>query len=540
MKRTREDNTVSVIQRAIKHFKIPVTKSSVKETLKSNSYYPTFKSICDAFKEWKIEHYPLRYLPEEIKDIAAPYIVHFSSGGGHLAFVSGINNGRITYYESYNTKRETGFEDFIERCSGAVILLNPDERSGEKDYRKKWQDELISNGILPVTILAFLLFIILAVINSVVTEGILLQKMKGLLFLTKTSGISLSVLLVLHEFEVRLSLTEKLCHLNKATNCNTVLNDKASKIFGWFSWADVGIVYFTGCFLLLLQSSVDREYSLMAILSALSLPYPVFSIYYQGFVLKKWCPMCLGVQLILIIEFILLLPEFSKLNFSFSSLSGLILTFLVMGIIYTLVIMYIRGKMLNEIHYYKYLGFKKNPDVLRTLLLNQKPYNIPLTEASLVFGEKDASLKITAFLSLQCSHCARAFEKIKEMLKSEIKTEINVVMITSDNKILNTLYHLNRLNKEDEALDLLDQWFNADTYSRDKISETVCIPDVDDVSKEVLNENYRLYKSCNVIGTPTFFVNGYLLPNQYDIDDIKYFSEVFTRKEVNVEWRNRS
>lgn len=534
MKRTKEDNTVAVIQRAVRHLRIPVTKSSVKETLKSHSYYPTFKSICDTFNEWNVDHYPLRYQPEEIKELAAPYIAHFSNGGGQLAFVSGINNGRITYYESYNTKRETGFEDFIERCSGAVILLNPDERSGEKDYRKKRQDELISNGILPVTILAFLLFIILAVINSVVTEGIQLQKIKELLFLTKATGIALSVLLILHEFEVRLSLTEKLCHLNKATNCNIVLNDKASKIFGWFSWADAGIVYFTGCFLLLLQSSGDGDYSLMAILSALSLPYPVFSIYYQGFVLKKWCPMCLGVQMILIIEFILLLPEFSNLNFSFSSLSGLILTFLVTGIIYTLVIMYIREKMSNEIHYYKYLGFKKNPDVLRTLLLNQKPYNIPLTEASLVFGKKDASLKITAFLSLQCSHCARAFEKIKEMLKSEIKTEINVVMITSDNKILNTLYHFNRLNKDDDGLDLLDQWFSADPYSRSKISETLCIPDANDISKEVSDENYKLYKACNVIGTPTFFVNGYLLPNQYDIDDIKYFSEIFSRKEEMV------
>jgi len=531
MKRTREDNTVSVIQRAVKHFRIPVTKSSVKEALKSNFYYPSFKSICDTFNEWNIDHYPLRYQPEEIQEISAPYIVHFKSGGGQLAFVSEIKNGTVTYYESFDLKRETDFKAFLERCSGAVILLNPDERSGEKDYRKKWQDELISNGILPVTILAFLLFIILAVINSVVTEGIQLQKLKGLLFLTKATGIALSVLLILHEFEVRLSLTEKLCHLNKATNCNTVLNDKASKIFGWFGWADAGFVYFTGCLLFLLQDSGAGDYSLMAILSALSLPYPVFSIYYQGFVLKKWCPMCLGVQLILIIEFILLLPEFSNLNFLFSSLSDLIQTFLVTGIIYTLIILYFREKMSNEMHYYKYLGFKKNPDVLRTLLLNQKPYNIPLTEASLVFGEKDASLKITAFLSLQCSHCAKAFEKIKEMLKSEIKTEINVVMITSDNKILNTLYHLNRLNKEDEALDLLDLWFNADTYSRNKISDTLCIPDVNDVSSEVSNKNLSLYKACNVIGTPTFFVNGYKLPNQYDINDIRYFREIFKEKQ---------
>ena len=531
MKRSREDNTVSVIQRTVRHFRIPVTKSSVKEALKSHSHYPTFKSICDTFNEWNIDYYPLKYQTEEILEIPAPYIVHFKSGGGQIAFVSEIKNDRITYYESYRIKREINSKEYLERCSGAVILLNPDERSGEKDHRNKWQNEMISNAILLVTILAFLLFFILPLTDSFASGGIVFDKMKGLLFLTKTAGIVLSVLLILHEFEVHLSLTDKLCHLNKATNCNTVLNDKASKIFGWFGWADAGFIYFTGGLLFLMQNLTEPGLSLLAILSALSLPYPVFSIYYQGFVLKKWCPMCLGVQLILIIEFLLLLPQFSQFSFSFSALLRLVLIFLITGIIYTLFILFIREKNSHEIHYYKYLGFKKNPDILRTLMLNQNHYDIPVTEASLVFGNKDASLKISAFLSLHCSHCARAFEKIKTMLKSKDEVAINIVLITSDNKMLNSLYHFKRLERDDEALDLLYQWFNANPYSRTKISETLCVQNEDDISNTVNNENNRLFKECNVFGTPTFFINGYLLPNQYDIDDIKYFLEVFKGKE---------
>jgi uncharacterized membrane protein len=534
MKRIREDNTVSVIQRAVKYFRIPVTGSSVKEELKSHPYYPSFKSICDSFNEWKVENYPLKYKPEEIKELSAPYIAHFSNGGGQLAFVSEIRNGKATYYESFNIKKETVLEEFYKRCSGAIILLNPDKRSGEKNYWKNWQDEIISKSILPVTVFTLLLFISLTVINSFRTSEIFFQLLPALLLLTKTIGITLSVLLVLHEFEVRLSLTEKLCHLNNATNCNTVLNDKASKIFGWFGWADVGFIYFTGCLLSLLMSLGTGNYSMLAILSAISLPYPVFSIYYQGFVLKKWCPLCLGVQLILVIEFILLVPELSTLSFSFSSLSNLFLTFLVTGIVYTLGIMYVREKMSNDLTYYKYLGFKKNPEVLRTLLLNQKHYEIPVTDSSLVFGMRDSSIRITAFISLQCSHCARAFEKIKDILKSDIDVAIYIILITSDSKIINTLYHYNRLNMDDEALSLLDQWYSMDSYSRSKVSETLCIPEVDDISKEVNNENFELYKSCNVKGTPTFFVNGYLLPILYDIDDIKYFIEVFARKEVAV------
>lgn len=535
MKRAREDNTVSVIQRVVKHFRIKVMKGSVKVALKSNSYYPTFKSICDTLKDWKVENYPIKYQPEEMKELSAPYIVHFNSGGGQLAFVSKIKNNTVTYYDSYSLKREIGFQEFLEKCSGAVILLNPDERSGERDYRKKWQDEFISKGIFPLIIFAFLLFIISTVINSFIIGGVLLQKTQGLLYCTKTTGIALSCLLILHEFDVRLSLTEKLCHLNKATNCNIVLNGKASKIFGWFGWADAGFIYFTGCLLFLLQGLGAGDYSLLAILSALSMPYPLFSIYYQGFVLEKWCPVCLGVQLILIIEFILLFPQFSSLNFSFTNISTLILTFLSTGIIYTLVILYLREKISHEIQYNKYLGFKKNPDVLRTLLLNQKRYDIPITEASLVFGNKDSSVKITAFLSLQCSHCARVFDKIKELLKFDQNTGINIILITSEVKILNTLNHLNRQGMVDDAWALLDKWYAMDSYSRSKLSDSLCIPEVDDVSGEVNNENYELFKKCNVPGTPTFFVNGYLLPNQYEVDDIKYLSEVFTRKETVVE-----
>ncbi|MCU0344625.1 MAG: thioredoxin domain-containing protein [Ignavibacterium sp.] len=534
MKRTREDNTVSVIQKTINHFGIAVTNSSVKEELKSHPNYPSFKSICDSFKEWKVEHYPLKYQPEEMKELTAPYIAHLNIGSGRLAFVSDIKNGLVFYYESLNIKKKTELEEFYKKCSGAVILLNPDENSGERNYLKKRQDELISKSVLPVTIFTLLLFMTTMVINSFSSGEILIQLRPGLLFLTKTIGIGLSLLLILHEYEIRLSLTEKLCHLNKATNCNTVLNDKASKIFGWFGWADVGFIYFTSCLLFLLSDSFTVNYSFLAILSALSLPYPVFSIYYQGLVLKKWCPMCIGVQFILVVEFILLMPVFTNLNLSLSDLSNLLLTFLVTGIVYILIVMYYREKKFSESNYYKYLGFKKNPEVLRSLLLNQKHYDIPVTETSLVFGSRASSIMVTAFLSLQCSHCARALEKIKVILKSDADAAINIILITSDAKILNALYHYSRKCMYDEALLLLETWYGMESYSRSKLSESFCIPEADNISDVVGNENLELYKLFNVTGTPTFFVNGYLLPRQYEIKDIQSFTEVFAGKEETV------
>jgi len=370
MKRAREDNTIGIIQRAVKHYGLHVIKSTVKEALKSHPDYPTFKSICDTLNEWNIENYPLRYEVNELEDLKSPYIVHFNRGGGMIGFVSDTGKDQVTYYTSYNEKRKTGRKEFLESCSGAVILLSPDERSGEKDYRTKIKNELINKSILPLALLAGLILIISLSYNNFVQGENTFSKVIQPLFFTKIAGIVLSVLLILHEFEVHLSFTDKLCHLNKATNCNTVLHDKASKVFGWFGWADAGFIYFTGGFLFLLQPTTGEGLSLMAGLAALSVPYPLFSIYYQGFVLKKWCPMCLGVQLILITEFILLLPQLSQMTFSFDSFTRLVLGLLVIAIVYTLFILFRREQISGEMHYYKYLGFKKNPEILRMLLIN--------------------------------------------------------------------------------------------------------------------------------------------------------------------------
>lgn len=538
MKRNKEDNTVSVIQRAVKYFNIPITKSSVKEALKSHSNYPTFKSICDALSEWKVDHYPLKYKPEELLDVPAPYIVHLNSGGGQLAFVSEITNNIVTYFESYNLKKKSELNKFIKRCSGAIIVLNPNENSGEREYRRKWQKELIGNAVFPVVLFTFLLFFTLEIFNFISSGIFSIDVISGFLFLTKTVGIVLSVLLVLHEFEIQNSLTDKLCHINQSTNCNIVLNDKSAKFFGWFGWADSGLIYFTGGLLIMLQGFGTSYLSLLAISSALSLPYPIFSVYYQGFVLKKWCPLCLGVQLVLISEFILLLPQFSKLNFTFSMISGFILTYLVTGIVYTLIILYFRGKTYNELFYISYLKFKRDPNILRFLMLNQKQYEIAVTDTSLVFGEKYSPMTITAFLSLNCSPCAKAFEKIKEILQSERKVSINIVMITEDSKILNALYLYARQNKNKEAIELLNTWYNANPYSRNKLSENLCIPEIEDYSKEVINENYKLFEECNLTNTPTFFFNGYQLPNQYDIEDIIYFQEFFGIEDKTLVSRN--
>jgi uncharacterized membrane protein len=534
MNRLVEDNTVAVLQKAIRFLKIRVTKSSVKEFLKSHPDYPTLKSVCDVLNEFNIENYPLKYNPEELRELNPPYIAHFKKGGGQIAFVTAFDVNEVTYYDSYKNRKKIGFNQFCEDYSGAIILINPDGGAIEPEYKEKRQNEILSDAVLPLIIFTIVFSAFIILLPGIIHGKFLPSISDILLCIADLFGIFFSLLLVLNELDIHSNLSDKLCHLNKMTDCNAILNNSAAKVFGWIGWADVGSNYFIGSLLILMSSIIRNDLSLLAIVSVLTLPYPVYSVYYQGFVLKKWCPLCLGVQLILGAEFCLLFPRLSYLKFSFSDLCNFIIVFLITGLVYSLFLMNLRSKRANDSNSHKYLSLKKNPFVLQALLLNQKYYDIPVTDTSLIFGPLDSQLTITAFMSLNCSHCARAFNKIKDVLKSDRKIKINIVLVTSAKEILNTLYYLNRSKETEKALDILDKWYSADSYSRQSFSEDFCIPDVKDVSEKVGNSNVDLFKSCDILGTPTLFINGYRLPKQYDLNDIKLFSKVTRMKESTV------
>lgn len=525
MKKAREDNTVSVVQRAIRHYGIRVTGNSVKETLKSNSYYPTFRSICDALNEWKIEHYPLKYDQDEIKDLKSPYITHFNSGGGQIAFVTGYENGSVVFYDSYNAKKKIGWDEYLKKFSGAIILLNPDESSGEKSFSQKFREELLNELILPATIGVMALVISALLINKAFISGLEIPWQQYILIFTKFAGIFFSAMLLMKEYQINMPFAEKLCHISKTINCNSVLNDKAATVFGPVGWADIGMIYFTGSLLVMLQVNFPAWNGFLIAASALSLPYTIFSVWYQGVKLKKWCPFCILVQVILVAEFLIQVSILHIAGFSLALFTNFTLTFLAIGVLLILINLYIRESRKSLFNNGKLLKFKKNPEIFRTLLFSQKHYDIKITGNSLLFGKLNSHLRITAFLSLHCSHCAAAFAKISEVLNSNPDVLVNIVLTGADNKFLDTVHHLLKSSKEEKALYMLDQWYKSDQVARSRFQDEYCLVDVEDVSVEINIENRNLMQYYEVTGTPSFFINGYRLPPQYEIDDITFFSE---------------
>jgi len=130
-----EDNTVFVLQRAIKAHRLKVTKSTVKEFLISHPLYPSLKSVCDGLKKWNIDYYPLKLSKKEILDLEPPYIAHMGGARGQLAFVEKNKDSKVTFLLNEKQRIVKSETEFSENLSGGVIVIDPDKKSGETGYR---------------------------------------------------------------------------------------------------------------------------------------------------------------------------------------------------------------------------------------------------------------------------------------------------------------------------------------------------------------------------------------------------------------------
>lgn len=518
-----EENVVFILQQAVKYFKIKVTKTTVKEFLLSHPYYPSLKSVCDALTKWKVENYPLSLELNEIQNLEMPFIAHLKTSGGMLVYVQEIKDGDAFYLKSGNKVIQENFEKFSEKLSGAVVVLEGTKDSGEKEYRKKHQDEILNKSLLPLGIITWVILGAYFVFNGTIDlqPGYLLWS----LMFTKIIGLTASIFLVLHEIKVHIPLSDKICGFSSKTDCDTVLSSKASRLFGWINWADVGLIYFSGTILFLLGAKSSDNLWPLAIISVLALPYPIFSIYYQAFKAKKWCPFCLTVQLALIAEFVILLPYLRIGFFAVPDIIRWITFLLIPGTIW----LFFKSSLDKEVDFkqehFSFLGFKRNPDVFKFLLQQNGYIEIPVNNDSLILGNPNAPVTVTAFLSPYCKPCADAFKELRMLVDNCNDVKINMILsIYSDEalKLINHVYYHYYNEGSEATIEYLSKWYSTNKDLRKSLYEND-LPEGFDIAEVTGKTNKELFEKLKITGTPTVFIQGYKFPNQYDYKDIEFY-----------------
>jgi uncharacterized membrane protein/thiol-disulfide isomerase/thioredoxin len=524
---SEQDNAIVVVQRLIRHHNIPVSNQTIEEDLKSHQDYPSLKSICDALNDWKVANYPMRLDRNELKETGVPFIAHLNDHKEKLAFVPKLNgNSKIIYFDSAGKGKVINENEFFDKYSGVSILIEPDEKSGEKEYEQKTQEQFLH---LTLPYLVGLSFMFLAAYTIVSNENQLQITAKNIAILfTKVTGLFLSALLVLKDLNINNSLADRLCGLSKKINCNSILNTEAAKVFGWIHWSDVGLIYFLSGMLMVISIPSVSDYNLMAIGSFCALFYVFYSIYYQGLVAKTWCPLCLGIQVIFIAEVALSYNYIWPIQVSWMSVFKFGSITMITIFVMVLFKAYYISKQTAKNEHLKYLRFKRNPYVYISQLNQNEHRQFDVSEEIFTVSNGEFGVMVTAFLSLNCNPCRKTFHQLKELFERE---EVTIQMILSFHKknigLVNHLARLFREKNQNKAMSLLEVWYNG---KESKLPGEVYNEQYADDYERINKVHQQFFKNSEVSGTPTIFVNGYKLPIEYEVKDLAYFIDVLKQK----------
>ena len=520
----REDNVVSSVYRLIKAHHIKISITAVAEYLKPHKDYPSLKSICDFFNEINLENYPVRVEIEDIYTLPKPFLVHSKVQSGKVLVVYKITKEFVIYSDSIFGKKVVEIQKFLENWDGVIIVVNPSKGTGSETYLKKWYEDLIDKSFLPITI--FLLIILgLSTGHYFYKAESEKHLVISILFLHST-GLLFSILLARNEMNLKNQITEKLCHFSTLTNCDAVTASSASKLFAYITWADIGISWFAAGLVLMFIIRESWIFNVIAILSLASIPYPIYSILYQKIKLRKWCPLCLAVQTILIAEFILLLGYAEIIDLTVKRIA---IPVIVLNAILIIELLIKRNLILkkdrDEIKL-ELLRMKRDPEVFVIKLLSGEKICLPSTEPTLLFGKTTEKVTVTVFLSLICSACARRFPEILKLTGSLKNICIQIVISPGRDELTMQVFRILsfyiKTGKQEKATVLLSEWYSLDPESRKKLFDKYKEVGQPEDADLLIKKSELFFETGKVESVPAIFIDGYRLPITYRVEDLKY------------------
>jgi hypothetical protein len=268
----------------------------------------------------------VRITENDLVNIPYPAIAHLSVNGGHFVTLHQLTEGKISYINPEIGWVTETIDQFKKKWTGAALLISPTDKSGEPNYHQQRLSEKIS-GLRSVAVIAILLILASVAVVQKFDLSMISPFVAGLVVL-KVSGLCLSVLLVQTQFSLHGKLAQYICNAGKNFSCG-VLNSSASKTFG-VGMSELGLVYFVaGLFSMIISSLlISPGFSLLSVLTFSTLPYALFSIFYQWRIAKSWCPLCIGVIFIFWLEMLVfisgdLLPFATSRDYLMSGLLSL-------------------------------------------------------------------------------------------------------------------------------------------------------------------------------------------------------------------------
>lgn len=477
---------------------------------------------------YHIENIGLKIDPSEkekvISELETPYMPFC---GSYYVIVIKKTSQTISYI--WNEKKiDVDINSFLDMWSGEILIPEANVDSIEPDYVMHKKNEILQKGINVLLVLSFLVGI---AISSYVFPSLIDFQISYILSLIFTGcGLFTCILLLKKQMHIQSTYADKVCTLLKHGDCNNILELEVARFLGIISWSEVGAGYFIGNLIILLY--LPALIPILFAINIFTLPYTFWSVWYQKTRAKQWCVLCLFVQAILWIIFIIGFSsgELKQLSFNFIDFLLACCIYGVSILITHIIANNFTSKKLLESTTQELKSLKTSEGVLQTILSAQTHYPVSKNISKILFGNKDADILVTILLNPHCNPCAKLHKKIDSLLGEKesslciqfVLTAFNADLEPSSKALIECYFKY-----PGKVHEIYREWFQSGRFSKDKFFKKYNLLVATDPDVDTEYSKHRAWgKEVQLFATPTVLVNGYVLPNNYEVADLIYFKHI--------------
>lgn len=493
-----------------------------EEAFLSHPNYPSLYAVTDSLNYLSIDNLAVKVPKEQFVELPDIFLALYDSE----LVLTKKENSVVSIETEKGKKSRISSDEFLKGWNQIVLVVESNSEVSNFQFKNSYSKWGLY--LLPVVLLVLL--------------STFLFNFSSFIFLILSltlTGLVLSVLILQEKFGIKSELGSKLCNVSAQASCDSVIKSDKSKIFNGLSFYDLPILFFGINFLALLIDPIHSSL-IVVLLSLVSIPFLGYSVWLQKVILKKWCFLCLVVSLVISVQGIFVFSHSDSLtnltfsnSFSYIQSSILIISswFFIRPIIEKSI------QLKNELNVYKRLkrNFKVFKSFSKKIEVNEGFEKLK----GIQYGDVNARVKLTLFLSPSCGHCHRAFKDAKDLFeKNQTNVYLNILFnVNPENRsneylsVVETLLALDASNEE-MAKEALEDW-HIKTMNLTEWKEKWSLSSYDMI---VNNQMMRQYEWClaNKFNfTPVKVINDELFPNEYELSDIKYFINDF-EEETNT------
>jgi uncharacterized membrane protein len=526
-----QENTVNIIYKWLKQSHYDVSIEKIQLQFLSHPDIGTLSSITDTLNAFKIENQAAQIDIGNIPNLKEPFLSLIRNNKvDQFVLTKVISTVSVEIYTGQEKSFSISFDNFKKIFLGIIVVI---------DKQKPTLHLKIYNWLKPssLSLLAFTVFFLFW-LQSTQTINIY-----AYLLLT-IAGLTCSYLLFVHSLGFNNHFLQRFCTLSKNTDCGQVLHSKAANLGKDINLTDVGIVYFSVqlIYLLLLPNVI----SILLAVSIVGILFPIYSIYQQAYIIKKWCPLCLTIAAILLLQGIVAIISISEIFFQPRFIAGVLcITALVCIVWHYLKKLFENSARLHNTEI-ECLSFKRNYHLFITYykLTNPIEDSRIKKEKEIIIGSEQAPIQITLISNPLCPACQKAHSELKSFLQQfPANISLRIVFFvpyhnTHDpgTMIASWLVHTYFNNKE-KGIKTIENWYaNPNFKEFDKLK---LLSDIVKQQQPFLQNQAQWCVQQRLTLTPLLLINNKIFPLIYRTNDLRFHIEAIIEFEHTKEYEKR-